>query len=192
MLFDIGEGVMIKVKDCWIETYTGKRFHILDPQPEEIDIRDIAHAESLLCRYTGQVRAFYSVGDHSIRAAALAPEHLALAFLLHDASEAYISDISRGLKQALPQYRDIEHIVQNAIHDKFGIKPLTLTEFDLLKEIDNILLVSEARDLLPNSNWQDWLPGTDIQPLDKTITPFSPELVEALFLETFNEYYKPS
>ena len=28
----------------WLQTYTGKQFYPLDPQPEDIDIQDIAHA----------------------------------------------------------------------------------------------------------------------------------------------------
>ena len=51
---------------AWIETYSGKRFYILDPRPQDVDIVDIAHALSLLTRFTGHTREFYSVAQHSV------------------------------------------------------------------------------------------------------------------------------
>ena len=50
----------------WIQTYSGKKFYPLDPRPEDIDIRDIAHALSLNCRFNGHCRCFYSVAEHSV------------------------------------------------------------------------------------------------------------------------------
>lgn len=175
---------MINPENYWIETFTGKRFHILAPKPGEIDIIDIAHAESLLCRYTGQVKRFYSIADHSIRASMMVPRELALAALLHDASEAYISDISRPLKHALPMYRDIEAIVQTAIYDRYGIEPLSFGAQDLIKQADNILLISEARDLLPGANYKEW--GVTEPPLPHTIEPITSEMAYAVFLCQFN------
>lgn len=175
---------MIKNENYWIETFTGKRFHLLTPSPEEIDIIDIAHALSLLCRYTGQVSSFYCIGDHSIRISHMVPRELALAALLHDASESYISDISRPLKQLLPQYRDIESIVQTAIYDKYSVSPLSVGEYDLIKQADNVLLITEARDLLPGANYKEW--GITEEPLPTPIKPMSSLLSYAVFLGEFN------
>jgi len=82
----------------WVNTYTGKHFHYLDPQPEEIDIIDIAHSLSLTCRYGGHCKQFYSVGDHSIRVAEIVPDELKLRALLHDAAEAYLTGLTPAHK----------------------------------------------------------------------------------------------
>lgn len=49
-----------------IMTYTKKMFDPLHPNAELIDIEDIAHALSMLCRANGHFRSFYSVVQHSI------------------------------------------------------------------------------------------------------------------------------
>src|SRR5215217_2415409 len=51
----------------WIQTRSGVKFHLLDPKPEDFRIGDIAHALSNVCRFTGHVRKFYSVAEHSVR-----------------------------------------------------------------------------------------------------------------------------
>ncbi len=78
----------------WIQVRSGRKFHPLDPRPEDVDINDIAHALSNLCRFTGHCTDFYSVAQHSVIASQIVPPASALAALLHDASEAYMGDIS--------------------------------------------------------------------------------------------------
>ena len=80
-------------EDC-IKTYGGRYFSPVEPEAENIDIGDIAHALSLLCRGNGQVTQFFSVGQHCLNCAAEAEargysRRVCLACLLHDASEAY-------------------------------------------------------------------------------------------------------
>ena len=79
-------------------TYTGKEFYPLDPNPADIDIKDIAHALSNCCRFAGHIKSFYSVAQHSVIVSELCEPENALAGLLHDASEAYLSDIARPVK----------------------------------------------------------------------------------------------
>src|SRR5271165_7548492 len=86
-------------KGDWIQTYTGRVMYPLDPRPEEINIIDIAHALSNLCRFTGHVRTFYSVAEHSVRVSQHCDPKDALWGLLHDASEAYLADMSRPMKR---------------------------------------------------------------------------------------------
>ena len=50
----------------WMQTYSGVQFWPLDPHHSEINIVDIAHALSNMCRYAGHCREFYSVAEHSI------------------------------------------------------------------------------------------------------------------------------
>lgn len=129
----------------WIQTYTSKRFDLLDPKPAMIDVLDIAHALSNLCRFNGHITRFYSVAQHSVLVSNLVgPEH-ALCALLHDATEAYVGDMTRPLKQLMPRFSEIEAGVWLAIAERFGL-PQTLPP--AVKHADNIALVTERRDLL--------------------------------------------
>ena len=49
-----------------IRTYTGIMFDPLNPDPDLINLGDISHALSLLCRANGHFRNFYSVAQHSV------------------------------------------------------------------------------------------------------------------------------
>ena len=53
----------------YITTVTGKHFYPLNPDQQNIDIEDIAHALSLICRANGHFRHFYSVAQHSLACA---------------------------------------------------------------------------------------------------------------------------
>lgn len=85
-----------------IWTYTGRKFHFWNFGPEDIDIEDIAHALSNLCRYTGHCKRFYSVAEHSLFCSWKGTTWAEQIWgLLHDASEAYIGDVSTPLKKKL-------------------------------------------------------------------------------------------
>jgi uncharacterized protein len=112
--------VVEQTESC-ITTSSGRFFDILKPEEYEYDIEEIATALSNLCRYTGHVNRFYSVAEHSVLVSRIVPEHLALAGLLHDASEAFLGDVSSPLKKLLPEYKAIENRVQQAIASSFGI-----------------------------------------------------------------------
>ena len=108
----------------YITTYTKKHFTPLTPVADNIDIRDIAHALSLMVRANGHFPEFYSVAQHSIHCAReaiarKADPRMAILCLLHDASEAYIADITRPLKRNLEEYREAEYRLQTAIYEKF-------------------------------------------------------------------------
>ena len=104
----------------YITTYTRKHFDPVHPDPERICIQDIAHALPLICRGNGHVSTFWSVGEHCICCAKEAlgrgySNRQALACLLHDASECYMSDVPRPLKQEMPRYRDKNVYTKNGI-----------------------------------------------------------------------------
>lgn len=99
----------------WLQTASGRCFDLLAPTPEMVDfIVDIPGALSRLARFTGHVEAGpYSVAQHSVLGAdAVLREtsrpDLAVAFLLHDAHEAYIGDIATPIAQALAISVDAE------------------------------------------------------------------------------------
>lgn len=131
-----------------IRTWSGVFFSPLEPHPEDIRPEDIAHALSLLCRANGHFKCFYSVGQHCLaceaeaRAAGL-PRSVRLACLLHDASEAYISDITRPVKLGLPEYRVIEKRLQDTIYRRFGIDPEDSAVMSEVSRIDDTMLYHE-------------------------------------------------
>lgn len=131
-----------------IMTCSHKMFDPLAPEAELIDVKDIAHALSMLCRANGHFRSFYSVGMHSVNCAneAIArgySRRVQLACLLHDGSEAYLSDVTRPVKEELPQYKLIEKPLQDVIWNKFLGSPLTPEEEELVFLIDDDILENE-------------------------------------------------
>jgi 5'-deoxynucleotidase YfbR-like HD superfamily hydrolase len=110
---------------AWIVTFTGRKFFPLAPNVEDIDIRDIARALSNTCRFNGHVKRFYSVAQHSVLVSRRVPKQYALAGLLHDASEAYIADVTKPVKDTpeMEAYRVIEDRLQRTIFRAFGLAP---------------------------------------------------------------------
>lgn len=153
----------------WIITASGRRFDLLNPQPDAIAPRDIAFSLAKICRFNGHCTGHYSVAEHSLRVAELvAPEHK-LAALLHDATEAYVGDMVSPLKQMLPAYQQIEQRIWHVICDRFGINP-TLPEE--VHQADLTMLATERRDLMP-AHPDQWACLVGITPISSTIKPLS-------------------
>lgn len=136
-----------------MNTYTGKRFEPLKMTPEDVSLRDIAHALSLLCRGGGHMKYFYTVGLHSLNCAREAAsrgwsDRLVLACLLHDASEAYLSDIIRPVKVHLSNYLEIEEQIMQTILTHFHLGDLTPEENALWHQIDDEMLSQELKNLI--------------------------------------------
>lgn len=128
-------------------------FDPLQPDPRLIDINDIAHALSMLCRANGHFKSFYSVGQHCINCAAEAAargysRRVQLACLLHDGSEAYLSDVTRPVKQEIPRYKEIEEPLQDTIWLKYLGSPLTEEENRQVFAIDDDILWHEFVNLM--------------------------------------------
>ena len=144
---------MKKEPQNYLKTYTGKKVDPLEVQPEDITLEDIAHALSLMCRGNGQVVHFYSVGQHCINCAKEAKargwsERLQLGCLLHDAAEAYMSDLITPIKVYMPQYYEIEDRFIKAVYEKFDLSDLSKEEWDHIMEVDRALLTYDLVELL--------------------------------------------
>lgn len=151
-------------------TYTGKRLNLENKlNGMDLDIEDIAHSLSLQCRFNGMTDRFYSVAEHSVRCAILYGHGVTevcngikplscRAVLMHDASEAYITDIPTPLKKILgePYYR-LEAEIMTTIADRFGFRrqwedPLVQ---EAIKKVDQSLLCSELKTMfkLPTGDY---------------------------------------
>lgn len=135
----------------YMQTFTGLKFFPARPElwHDSIVIEDIAHALSNTCRFNGHCAEFYSVAEHCVRGAGvLMPNKpAAYAFLLHDATEAYYSDVPSPLKQYMPEYQMAEAALTNHIWKLFNISSDADT-IELVKEADLRMLVSEAERLM--------------------------------------------
>ena len=145
----------------YITTVTGKHFYPLEPIPQDIDIRDIAHALSLICRANGHFKHFYSVAQHSIACAGEAAARgcsleVTLGCLLHDASEAYLCDVTRPVKKHMPQYLQAEEKLQRVIWEHFIGRELTEAEQRQIFEIDDHILSMEFHLLMPEDLNEDY------------------------------------
>lgn len=165
----------------FIQSYSGAAVDFLSPKPEQILIDDIAHALSLLCRFGGHCSEFYSVAQHSVIASRNVPEKFALEALLHDATEAFLVDMPRPIKQVLKGYRDIESGLDKVIRAKYSLPEKMSPEVHF---IDNQMLATEKRDLMKISE-RPWSNLPD--PLEMKITPWSPVRSRREFMYTYNK-----
>lgn len=143
----------------YIQTISGRKFHLEGTDPEEIQLTDICHALGHLGRFTGHTTRLYTVAEHSILVDDIVrmmrgdDPMLRLQALLHDATEAYLADISAPFKGALGNYYELEEQVHARIADKFGLPH----ELDpIIKEADWIALFAEAQELQPLADLTTW------------------------------------
>ena len=167
----------------WIETSEGNKFWFTTDDADGITVTDIAASLSKMCRFTGHCKRFYSVAEHSVHVSRLLPEHLALAGLLHDASEAYLADIASPVKQLLPDYKRIEEKVMAKIAKAFDL-PIGFDKDPEIKKADWSQLKSEAYHLLP-SKGEGWFFPKGVL-FGNTPGGLDPESAQRLFLETYN------
>jgi hypothetical protein len=167
----------------WIQTFSCRKFNPLDPNPESIVIQDIAHALSMQCRFSGHVKEFYSVAQHSVGVSYLTAPEDALWGLLHDASEAYLVDIPSPLKKSgkFDPYLDFERNMMAAVCKRFN---LSLEEPPSVKKADRNMLVIEAEQLMSPLH-PDWKYHDSAPPFK--VLSLSPKDAKKMFLRRFAE-----
>lgn len=170
-------------------TYTGRRVHVFNPDPNTIVIEDISHALAMLCRYGGHTKKYYSVAEHSVILSHIVSARYAKLALMHDASEAYLGDLVRPIKN-LPEfkaYRDAEERLRKMIANKFGLQPGLPKE---VSDSDNNLLVTEASVMIENFDFKN--------PALKGFKPYTnvefhflpPNEAKKFFMGRFNKLFR--
>lgn len=130
-------------------TVSGRHVDPLHLRVEDVSWIDIGHALAMLNRWNGHTSHPWSVAQHSIVVASIVePEHTLWA-LLHDASEAYLTDLPRPLKRTgmCEGYRDAESAAMAVILQAAGLPVGPMP--DAVREADDAVLVAEARAFFP-------------------------------------------
>jgi hypothetical protein len=149
-----------------MQTYTGRAFYPMDPQPEDVDIIDIAHALSLICRFGGHCDRSYTVCEHSLLVADIVA-HLEpndyqaqLWGLMHDSAEAYTGDVIQPIKYSSPEvtaiFKQMEDGCLEAIAEALDL-PLPMSP--IVKRADDLALSLECRDLMQGERAGPWTVG---------------------------------
>ena len=151
-----------------ILTASGRFVDVKAPDPKTLVLEDMAHALGYLCRFTGHTRRFYSVAEHLVRGVAYVSERNRLAWLLHDAAEAYMGDMASPLKRQVwsMEYRRYEEWLHTQIWAKFGARDREREPAEV-RQVDRRMLATEMRNLLPGR--KDWKPESLAEPLAEVI-----------------------
>lgn len=176
---------------------SGRRLDLAHPSPMDVEIEDIAHGLARVARWNGQTQGehAFSVAEHSVLVEtivrklepALTPADW-LTALLHDSPEYVIGDMISPFKALLGEsYQGIESRLQEAIHIRFGLKPVTPARLKkLIKRADHICAWFEAVQLAGFSEAEsDGFFGRPPEGLDFRLRPMPPTEAQALFLARF-------
>lgn len=174
----------------YISCQSGHKFYFPDMKKSVIDICDIAHGLSNVCRFGGQCRPFYSIAEHVINVSKMVPKKYAFCGLMHDAAEAYIHDITTPLKVRLPDYKAMEAELDAHIAQLFGYEYPFPPE---VKTADWGMFLTEYDVLFPNKRGFIFEEKDDFEfeePPYKGKVPFkfySPEQAYDAFIERYIE-----
>jgi hypothetical protein len=132
--------------DCIIRTWSGLDVDLRFPTVEMILVDDIAAALANVHRFGGHTRRPYTVAEHCLGGLEYSLPQYRLEFLMHDAPEAYLGDVTGPLKRmcGMDFYRELEGRWAALIAARFGLATELPRE---VKEIDQRMLVTEQRDL---------------------------------------------
>lgn len=181
-------GVEFTDRGPYIGLPCGARFYPFDPHPGDFCLRDIAVALSNQARFGGLPDYFYSVAQHSVIGSYLIEDlygdrELARIFLMHDAPEAYIGDMVRPLKRAIPQFGVIEQGIWEAMAARYSLPQFLPDE---VKYIDNVMCATEKRDLMPHSGLWSNMPPAEPEII---INPQAPKSALQSFLRRFVDLF---
>lgn len=143
-----------------IETLACRFVDPLALKVSDVVVEDIAHALSMQCRFNGYTKRHYSVAEHSINVAYAVSKQLSVGkhkatddearvilrqALMHDATEAYLLDLPKPVKNSMPIYRQVEQAAWEVIAKRFEV-PVLL--HPAIKEADVRMCLTEKVALL--------------------------------------------
>lgn len=169
----------------YIMTFLGHRFYPLRPRVEDVFIEDIAHSLAQQCRFTGHTKKPVTTAEHCVRVSQFSANEDMLAGLLHDAGEAYASDVARPLKHQpiMAFYRELEHNIQAVVFKRFGLGP---DKPPSVAVADKMMTGIEARDqmhpiVLTDERWAEFIDPIRDHPFSMK-EPWAHERAEREFL----------
>lgn len=163
-----------------IRTFSGQRFDLLDPDPSDVRLVDVAHGLALTCRFASQAKTFYSVAEHCVRMSLQVPPRLAVDALLHDCAEAYLGDVPSPLKHTpeMAAFRQAERFVEAAVRTALGMRDALHSPE--IGWYDKAMYLAEARDLMNEPVGLGAL-------TEERIVPWPWEVARQKFLDRFEE-----
>lgn len=177
-----------------LETVSGRKINVTNPDPSTIEITDIAWALSRMPRFSGHSIPYipYSVAQHCIQVMKeLAPHgpKIQIYGLLHDAAEAYMNDLPSPVKH-IPEIHAVisklEDKLMLTIYQALGIEPPTDEEEQIVKIADKHQQAIEAYNFM-HSRGQDWnLPKVTFKKLQEFEQPLTSVQAYDLFLSYYD------
>lgn len=163
---------------------SGRVFDFANPEACDYVIEDFAHSLANQTRWTGHTRIPYSIAEHCFHVSTIVPQEFRMQALCHELVESLMGDCNSSLKYFMTEFREIEHKIEAIVFARFGINyPMD----KCVKEADNILLITEARDLMPKETLGVLDIPKSVKPLKKVIQPWSPKKAKRKFLERYYE-----
>lgn len=176
-----------------ILTFTGKWVDPMDLQLEDINIEDIAHGCALENRWANQTICPINSAQHSVYVARIVSYlfpgdfSLTLQALLHDATDAYMGDIPKYVKESkrFTWFVELEEENQRTIYRKFNCN---LEMHPVVKDADRLMAALEGQ-VGHLTNWHP-PPGYVLTPKQRNMIgswqPWTWEESKENFLEAFH------
>lgn len=145
-----------------VTTSRGRCVDLKNFSQSDVDIKEVAHALSHICRFSGHTNRFYSVASHCLAMADYGvcmnfPTETVLQLLLHDAPEAYHGDITRPVRELFGI--SLQWSWERSVYDAFGQfffgdSSALLPPSDVVKEVDDLFCVVEGSILIGGPLWE--------------------------------------
>lgn len=152
-------------------------------------IEDIIHSLSQTARYNGHTNTFYSVAQHSVHVSHLVPSNLAFQALMHDAAEAYTSDLPSPIKEAVNHlsngaWMKFEDQIASIVRRHYGL-PAVL--HSTVKEADRKVMLNEIGSLFTDKAKSSFMKLGFVPEYHIMIEPLNTHKAFDLFLDRFYE-----
>jgi hypothetical protein len=165
-----------------IAVFGGSYFNILDPDSTPVSIEAIANGLGNTCRFAGQCSQYYSVAQHSVIGSYFVDPGYEYEFLMHDASEGLIHDITKPLKLQLRDYQAIELRIETSFARQYQF---TVPMPEPVKVADLRMLATEQSQIMGHT--EEWLLVEGHKPFDVKLEYWEPHVAKQKFLERFYE-----